>query len=203
MHLSVTREDYFEAAMKILAANGYLGLKMTSLCSALGVTTGSFYNYFGSWDAFAPQLLTYWEKEQTLRIEELSNQSDDPIARMFTMKELATRLPHEAEVAIRAWSNSDPVVAVFQQRVDEERIQALRSVILGLVPDSNTADLLALIGISLLVGVQSLREPVDRDERHRVFDAFEDLIRGQGASPDESTSPKEPTNSMRVPSTCE
>ncbi|WP_307828286.1 TetR/AcrR family transcriptional regulator [Antrihabitans sp. YC2-6] len=173
----MTREDYFEAAMNILATEGHRALKMTVLCKMLGVTTGSFYNYFGSWDAFAPQLLTHWEREQTLRIEELSGQAGDALAGIFTMKELATQLPHESEFAIRAWSNGDPLVAEFQRRVDDERVSALRGMVSAVVADPVAVETLSLMGISLLVGVQSMRSPVDRDELHRVFDEFELMIR--------------------------
>ena len=177
MRLSVTREDYFDAALQLLAAEGHRALKMSTLCKMLGVTTGSFYNYFGSWPEFAPQLLTHWEKEQTLRIQELSNQADDPLERIGTMKELATQLPHESETAIRAWSNGDPLVAEFQRRVDDERFAALRAVIAPIVPDPAAVETLATMGISLLIGIQSLRSPVDRDELHRLFDEFEENVR--------------------------
>lgn len=187
MHLSVTREDYFEGALKILATEGHHALKMSTLCKMLGVTTGSFYNYFGSWAEFAPQLLTHWEKEQTLRIEDVSNREDDPVVRIFTMKELAVEIPHEAEAAIRAWSNGDPLVAKFQRRVDDERIAALRAVVGTLVADEAKADILSLMGVSLLVGTQSLRSPVDRDELHRLFDEFERTVASYAQIPEDAS----------------
>ena len=186
MHLTVTRDDYFEGAMKILATEGHHALKMSTLCKMLGVTTGSFYNYFGSWAEFTPQLLTNWEKEQTLRIEEVSNEQDDPLSRIVTMKELSTTLPHESEAAIRAWSNGDPLVAEFQRRVDDERVAALRAVVKTLVPDDAKADLLSLMGVSLLIGAQSLRNPVDRDELHRLFDEFERTVRSYVQIPEDA-----------------
>ncbi|GAA5054503.1 TetR/AcrR family transcriptional regulator [Nocardia callitridis] len=173
VRLSVTREDYFEAAMKLLASQGHHALKMGTLCKILGVTTGSFYNYFGNWNNFTPELLSYWEKVQTIDILAQSTQPTEPMARIHTMKELATGLPHESEAAIRAWSNGDAAVAEFQRRVDAQRLDALRMVIHEIVSDDASAELLALMGIGLLIGVQSLRSPVDTDEMHRLLDEFE------------------------------
>ncbi|MET7770048.1 TetR/AcrR family transcriptional regulator [Nocardia sp. NPDC005366] len=176
VRLSVTREDYFEAALKVLATEGHHALKMGVLCKNLGVTTGSFYNYFGNWNNFTPELLAYWEKAQTFDIVAQSAQPTDPLARVRTMKELATRVPHEAEAAIRAWSYGDPVVAQFQRRVDLERLDALRAVVHELVPDDKQSDSLALMGISLLIGMQSFRSPVDEEEFRAIFDEFEQAI---------------------------
>jgi AcrR family transcriptional regulator len=183
LRLQVTREDYFEAALKILAAEGHHALKMTPLCKALGVTTGSFYNYFGSWVNFAPELLTYWEREQTLRIFELSTASADPVERMATMRKLATDLPHAAESAIRAWSNGDPVVAEFQHRVDTERFEAIRAVISAVVADEDRIDLLAVMGLSILIGMQSWRTPVDPEELLRVLEEYDRAVRSTPARP--------------------
>lgn len=177
MRLSVTRKDYFDVALRVLATDGHRALKMSTLCKILGVTTGSFYNYFGSWREFAPQLLTYWEKEQTLRVQELSRQSDNPDTRIHTMRVLAAQLPHESEAAIRAWSNGDPLVAEFQRRVDDERLDALREVIASAVEDETAVELLSLMGMCLLIGIQSMRSPVDRDEFDKLLDEFESAVR--------------------------
>ena len=68
MRLLVTRDDYYDAAMRILATEGAGGLKIATLCAELGVTTGSFYGYFGSIDGFIGQFLDHWWESQTARI---------------------------------------------------------------------------------------------------------------------------------------
>ncbi|WP_269814827.1 MULTISPECIES: TetR/AcrR family transcriptional regulator [Nocardia] len=162
--------------MRILADRGHHSLKMSTLCKMLNVTTGSFYNYFGNWANFVTDLLEYWEKERTDRIAELSSRPADPSDRVRLMKELAIQVPHGAEIAIRAWSNGDPIVAEFQRRVDHSRFEALRTLVRDLIDDEAKADLLSVMGISLLIGMQSWRSPVDIEELHRVFDEFEGVI---------------------------
>lgn len=176
MPVVVTREDYFAAAMAVLAGEGFSALKIGRLCKAVGVTTGSFYHYFGSWDGFVAELLEHWEREQTERILALATVPDDPAERVATLKQLALTLPHEAEAAIRAWSSTNTVIAGFQRRVDDERLEALRLVISGVVPDRRTAEYLAFVGITLLVGLQQWRAPVDPKELRRVLDTYEELI---------------------------
>ncbi|MFE2995714.1 TetR/AcrR family transcriptional regulator [Nocardia sp. NPDC059246] len=174
--MSVTREDYFEAAMHILATEGHRALKMSTLCKHLGITTGSFYNYFGNWASFVPALLTHWEVERTARIVELSSRPVDPGGRIRLLKELTVQIPHDAEAAIRARSNGDPVVAEFQRRVDEARFEALRNTVRGRVHDEARAESLSIMGMSLLIGIQSWRSPVDTGELQRLFDDYEAII---------------------------
>ncbi len=129
MRLVVTKNDYFAAALDVLATNGHAALKIGSLCRAIGVTTGSFYHYFGGWDGFVRELLAHWEQEKTQRIFQIAGAEPDPMARVRKIKKLALTLPHEAETAIRAWSHINPLVDEVQRRVDHERLDAVRSVI--------------------------------------------------------------------------
>ena len=176
MPVVVTREQYFDAAMSTLASVGHTGLTIRALCKTLGVTSGSFYHYFGSMDGFVEALLEYWEREQTIRLLQLSTAPTDPVERMQRMKELAFTIPHDAEAGIRAWSKANAAVAVAQKRVDTEREQGLREVILGIVADGATADLLTLTGMVLLIGLQQWHSPVDPGEVETVFNEFEAVI---------------------------
>jgi AcrR family transcriptional regulator len=176
VRLVATRDDYFAAALHVLATEGHAALKIGTLCRAIGVTTGSFYHYFGSWDGFVEDLLAHWEQEKTQRIFEIAAGEHDPVARVRKIKKLALTLPHEAEAAIRAWSHSNPVVEQMQRRVDDERLEAVRLVVSGVVANRRQAELLAVMGLSLLVGLQQWRSPVDPRELARLLDEYEALV---------------------------
>jgi AcrR family transcriptional regulator len=177
VRLLVSREDYFGAAMDLLAEEGHGALKITPLCKRIGVTTGSFYNYFGSLDGFIAELLVYWEAEQTRRLIDLASAPADPRAQITMLKELALdQIQHEAEGAIRAWANFNPEVAAAQERVDSERIDAVDAVLAQLIPTKRERDLLAIMGISLLAGYQSVRSPIDRRELGLLFDEYEQTL---------------------------
>lgn len=176
MRLLVTREDYFEAAMKILATEGVGRLKIGELCKAIKVTTGSFYGYFGSFDGFVKEFLADWERTQTERIVELSNAPADPAERIHTMKELARALPHEAEAAIRSWANTNPTVAEAQKRVDDRRVDGLADILRPALGTRREAKSLAIFGITLLVGLQQWRSPVTNKDFDLLFNEYEQII---------------------------
>lgn len=176
MRLLVTRDDYFASAMDLLATEGAGRLKIAVLCKRLKVTTGSFYGYFGSLDGFVEQFLEYWEEEQTNRIERLVAASEDPLERVLVMKRLVATVPHAAEAAIRGWAHTNAAVDVVQKRVDEHRVRALQDVLASVIPDAAEAHRLAVMGITLLVGLQQWRSPVTQADFDLVFDSYEQMV---------------------------
>ena len=150
----VTREDYFGAAMALLAADGPSALTLGRLCGAVGVTSGSFYHHFAGVEGFVGALLEHWEAEQTRRIREVVEASADPWERVSVLKHLGAALPHRAEAAIRAWAAADAVVGRAQRRVDAERTDGLREVAAGVGVPPAVASRLARLGVALLAGAQ-------------------------------------------------
>lgn len=172
----VVAEQYYDAAMTILARDGAAGLKIGPLCRALGVTSGSFYHHFSGWAGFVRGLLRYWEAEQTDRVVELARATTDPIERMLVVKRLTVDLRHDAEAAIRAWADGDPDVGGAQRRVDQQRTVALEQVVADVVDDGVDAHRLAVLGITLMVGFQQTCDPRDRDLLRSLFDDYQRLI---------------------------
>jgi AcrR family transcriptional regulator len=184
-HLKVTQDQYFEAALSQLAAQGAEGLTISWLCRALGVTSGSFYHYFGGWAGFVEALLTHWEAEQTQRIVELARAAASPEQRLDVLRQQATALPHDAEAAIRAWGRGEERVSQTQQRVDARRHAALLAIVSDLGVRPEDAERLATTGLALLAGMQQLQRPVDIDMLGAVFDELGRTIRdyaGRAAS---------------------
>jgi AcrR family transcriptional regulator len=175
-HVVVTREDYFAAALDGLASEGHSAVRIAPLCRRLGVTTGSFYHYFGGFDRFVVELLEHWEDATTRSTFARTLTEPDPLKRLRMVKRSALDLPHEAETAIRAWSHVNPLVEAAQARVDGARLEHVRTVVAAFVPDRRRARLLAVHGLSLLVGVQQWRTPVDRRELGRLLDGFEAMV---------------------------
>jgi AcrR family transcriptional regulator len=142
---------YFECALGILADEGYGGLKLSALCSRLGVTTGAFYYNFASWSDFTHRLLEHWHADRTTRLVALAEAEAKPRARLKIMLDMATALPHNAEAAIRVWSTMDPHVAAVQHSVDEERMEIVRETFARWLPDDE-ARLRAGAALYLIIG---------------------------------------------------
>lgn len=176
MRLLVNREDYHEAALRVLAEEGAGAVKVTRLCSELGVTTGSFYGYFGSLDGFIAEFLEYWAESQTARIIELSNAVADPAVRIHLLKQLGAQLPHAAEGAIRSWGHTNPAVGQMQAKVDKQRLQALTDALRPAARDAKEAKAMGTMAMTLLVGIQQWRKPVSRRDFNLVFNEFEEFV---------------------------
>lgn len=176
MRLLVTREQYFDAAMTLLGTEGVGKLKIATLCGALNVTTGSFYGYFGSFDGFVAQFLAYWEETQTERLGQLSSVPGDPVTRIRVIKRLTAELPHAAEAAIRSWAHTDPQVAAAQTRVDDRRVEIVGNLLLPAVGSRREATTLAIMGVTLLIGIQQWRSPVTTRDFNRIFNEYEKVL---------------------------
>ncbi|GAA4546515.1 TetR/AcrR family transcriptional regulator [Pseudonocardia xishanensis] len=167
----VSREDYFEAATAILSEVGFKALKMTTLHQRLGVTSGSFYNYFRNWPDFVAQFLEHWVG-RTDRIAEQAAQPGDPLDRLVLLRKLSRTVPHDAEAAIRIWSAMDPAVAKIQADVDARRLALIRRAVAEVQGHEEDAEDLARYCLSLVVGVQQLTRPVDLDLLDDHLDRF-------------------------------
>ena len=178
--LTVTREDYYAHALDILATEGHPGLRIGALCRRAGVTAGSFYHHFGSLDGFVDALLEHWEQEKTQRVLAIAAAEPDVEVRIHRIEQLALDLPHEAETAIRAWAHVNPAVAAVQRRVDGQRHAAVRAAVRHLVPDDAESERLATMAMSLLVGFQQWRSPVEPAELSRLMALFESMLRDRG-----------------------
>jgi AcrR family transcriptional regulator len=154
MHKIVEREDYFAAAIEILADADHGGLRMTPLCRHLNVTTGSFYNYFGSWAGFKTEFLAYWREGCTVHLAEAVRREANPRHARAALIEFACTLPHRAEAAIRAWAHSDEDVGHVQAIVDEERYRVAVDILCRTIEDRERAELVARLCQFILTGYQ-------------------------------------------------
>jgi AcrR family transcriptional regulator len=173
---SGTPNLYFQSATQLLATQGRSGVTIAALSRDSGVSSGSFYHHFGSWDGFVARFLEHWENEQTERIVYLSGAADDPPERFRALIHLASKVPHATEAAIRAWAGSDPAVAMAQQRVDNRRLAYLREVIGDLVADRQFATTLASLTLSAFVGLEMLQHQISARETTKVLAVLQMLI---------------------------
>ncbi|QIS03901.1 TetR family transcriptional regulator [Nocardia brasiliensis] len=152
----VTKEQYFDSALEVLAELGFKGLNIGVLCRRLGVTSGSFYHHFGSWQGFVDALLEHWENRQVLILRTLKFNQGNPDDDIRAMSDLAAGLHHAAEAAIRAWAANDESVNLALKRVDESRRRTVHKAIMGVVGDAETAATVTSLGMSMLIGYQQI-----------------------------------------------
>ncbi|MDT7723906.1 MAG: hypothetical protein QOI21_482 [Actinomycetota bacterium] len=172
----VSREQYFDAALVLLAESGFKGLNIGRMCTSLGVTSGSFYHYFGSWPAFVHALLEFWENRQVVNLRDLAWGTSGPEADFEALMKLTLGLRHGAEAAIRAWGMNDEIVRVAQKRVDAARTKTVGKAVLGIVGDRSTAKVVTSLGLAMLIGYQQLAASGDAVDLGKLLDQFTRLV---------------------------
>ena len=179
---ALTREQYFEAALDVIAREGVGALTIAKLCQRLDVTIGSFYHHFKSSQDFLQAFYAWWEAEQGFHLVDEARLEPDPVARLARLKKLSAGLPHGAEAAIRTWSRSHPDAAAAQTRVDEARIDVVVDTLreLGLPPAR--AKTLAVMAVGVLVGAQQLGRAEDAALMRKVFDELELWLTGAASA---------------------
>ena len=177
-----SRELFFQAGFDVLAESGYGALKLASVCSRLGVTSGSFYHHFASWSEYTRQLVTDWRDRMTVRVEEVGD-DPDPRRRLDRLIEGGLTLPHGAEAAIRVWGSIDPLVRDTQAAVDRHRFDAVFESALQVLGHRRQAELFASWSIYLLVGYEQALLPRDPEGLEwLVTQLLESLDAGRFAS---------------------
>ncbi len=183
---SLSKTDYFEAALELLGTGGIGAVTISALCYRLGVTKGSFYHHFESGKVFQKALLRYWEHD---RVDQLLPflEAMDPIDRLTAVKLGAVSINHEAASAIRAWARNDKLAAASQARVDRETEKLLSRFLTDAGVPAKRAPVLARIGYSILIATQQLERPVDRDRLLATLDEYqrwlESTIEQRAAAP--------------------
>jgi AcrR family transcriptional regulator len=168
-----SKDDYYRAALDLLADGGVGALTIANLCARLGVTTGSFYAHFAGIREFHTAFLEQWEAGRVYQLKEQMDSTTDPLERIDLLRRLAIALNHEAESAIRGWARTNAMVAEFQRRVDQGREEALVQAFLGVGIDVHEARVLARIGLTILVGTQQIEDKVDRERLGALFSEYQ------------------------------
>ena len=168
-----SKDDYYRAALELLADGGVDALTMANLCARLGVTTGSFYAHFPSIREFHTAFLEQWAAGRVYQLREQVESTTDPLDRIDLLRRLAVAVHHEAESAIRGWARTNAEVAEFQRRVDRAREEALAQAFFDFGIEKGEARVLARIGLTILVGTQQIEDTVDRRRLDALFAEYQ------------------------------
>ena len=114
--------------MRALAAGGPDAVRVETLAETLGVSKGGFYWQFDDRRALLESMLDRWERtvvdDVIERVEGEGGNAREKLRRLFA---LAGREPLRTELAIRDWSRRDNAVSKRLRRVDNRRMDYMRS----------------------------------------------------------------------------
>jgi AcrR family transcriptional regulator len=153
-----SREKWIEEGLRALAAGGPQAVRIEVLAQALGVTKGGFYGYFANRDVLLAEMLDLWEREVgEAVIEQVERDGGDGrarLGRLFTIVGAAgdsVRSPL-VDLAIRDWARHDETVAARLRRVDNRRMDYLRSLFATFCPDPDDVEVRCMLTFSVRIG---------------------------------------------------
>jgi AcrR family transcriptional regulator len=173
----LTRHDYYDAAMRLLAATSADALTINALCEELHVSKGSFYHHFSGWQGFVEYLLETWEEE--LEIKRVVELLESPGRRVRVLTSLVGLTPHDAEAALRVWSFSNPAVKAAVERVDQVRVGIATDVLSRRGIPQAQAVQIAELYVGIPIHVQMASRPVDVRRIAKLMRSLMDLTVAQ------------------------
>jgi AcrR family transcriptional regulator len=149
------RGAWIDAGLRGLAEGGPDAVRVEALAARLGVTKGGFYWHFKDRAALLGEMLDSWEQSMVGDvIAEVESDPGDPRAKLQHLFDLAAGaadlLP--VELAVRDWARRDAEVAARLHRVDNRRMDYLRSLFRPICVDEDDVEARSTLAFSLFIG---------------------------------------------------
>lgn len=150
------RNAWIEAALQALATEGPDGIRVEALAAHLGVSKGGFYWHFKDRAALLEEMLDSWEQSVVGDvIAEVESEPGESRAKLQHLFELAFHASPDllpVELALRDWSRRDDAVAARLHRIDNQRMEYLRSLFGPICVDDDDVEARSILAFSLFIG---------------------------------------------------
>jgi AcrR family transcriptional regulator len=148
------RSKWIEEGLRALAAGGPDAVRIEPLARALGVTRGGFYWHFEDRGALLEAMLDAWERATTDDvIERVESKGGDVGAKLRRAGALTfSEWLMPIDLAVRDWARREEAVAARLRRVDNRRMDYLRSLFRPFCPDPDDVEARSMLAFSLLIG---------------------------------------------------
>ena len=153
-----TRDAWIQQGLARLADGGPEAVRVEPMAVALGVTKGGFYHHFADRPALLDAMLDHWEREAVdTAVRGLDSTDGDDVRATIRRAGVATfssgRM-HALDLAVREWARRDAAVRTRLRRVDERRMDFLRSQLGLLFDDPGEVEARSLLAFCLAVGTE-------------------------------------------------
>jgi AcrR family transcriptional regulator len=149
------RSSWIEEGLRALAAGGRDAVRIETLAEALGVTKGGFYWHFDDRRALLEEILEMWELVSVDEvIERVEGDGGDARTKLRRLSALAASSDEalKIDLAVRDWARREQTVADRLQRVDNRRMDYMRSLFSAFCPDADDVEARCMIFYSLWIG---------------------------------------------------
>jgi AcrR family transcriptional regulator len=149
------RTSWIDQGLRALAAGGPDAVRIEPLAEALGVTKGGFYWHFDDRSALLEEMLDAWERvfvdEVIERVEGNGGDARAKLAHLFALASSMDELM-KIELAIRDWARRDRAVAKRLRRVDNRRMEYMRTLFGDFCLDKDEVEARCMLAFSLFIG---------------------------------------------------
>lgn len=149
------RTKWIEEGLRVLGVGGPDAVRVETLAQALGVTKGGFYWQFDDRGALLDEMLDTWERvvtdEVIASVESGGGDERDKLRRLFSLAP-SNRDLFRLELAIREWARRDSAVAKRLRRIDNRRMDYMRSLFRGFCDDDDEVEARCFIAFAAFVG---------------------------------------------------
>jgi AcrR family transcriptional regulator len=151
------RRSWIDEGLRALATGGADAVRVEPLARSLGVTKGGFYWHFEDRRALLEEMLDVWERVSVDEvIERVESGGGDARARLRRLFAIAAsrdvRGVLKTDLAVRDWARRDRTVARRLKRIDNRRMDYMRSLLGAFCPDEDDVEARCLVAFSLWIG---------------------------------------------------
>jgi AcrR family transcriptional regulator len=162
------RQAWIDAGLAALAEGGPDSVRVELLAKSLGVTKGGFYGFFTDRNALLDEMLESWERRSVDEVLETVDREDAaPLRTAVRAAELTFSSDlWPVDQAVRDWARRDAGVAERLRRVDNQRMNLLRTQFASSYPDPDELEARCLLAFSAAVA----SDLIAADHPHRTRD---------------------------------
>jgi len=149
------RTSWIQEGLRALGVGGLDAVRIEKLAQALGVTKGGFYWHFDDRPALLEEMLDAWERLVVDEvIERVEGGGGDARAKLRRLSALASSSGDlmKIELAIRDWARRDKAVAKRLRRIDNRRMEYMRSLFGAFCRDKDDVEVRCMLVFSLFIG---------------------------------------------------
>jgi AcrR family transcriptional regulator len=163
------RASWIQEGLRALGVGGPDAVRVEKLAEALGVSKGGFYWHFDGRPALLEEMLDAWERLVVDEvIERVEAGGGDARAKLRRLSALASssRDLMKIELPVRDWARRDKAVAKRLRRIDNRRMDYMRSLFSAFCPDEDEVEVRCTLVMSLFIANHLMA--ADHGERSRA-----------------------------------
>ncbi len=149
------RSSWVREGLRVLGVGGPDAVRIEKLAQELGVSKGGFYWHFDGRPALLEEMLDAWERLMIDEvIERVEGDGGDARAKLRRLSKLAASRGElmKIELAIRDWARREKAVAKRLRRIDNRRMEYMRSLFGAFCADEDDVEVRCMLLLSIWVG---------------------------------------------------